>query len=1109
MLCKTGRLRDGQEYPSTVRKVCKLLGWELPAEASAGEFPSKYLGHDLGDPEEIREKLAPFLSRKENRDLPMLYRRFRGKYETQRNFGSLSKTDLGVWFSDWLMFARRDGYSHSDYFNYEFYRKEPEERNTFLSRRYRFRVSHVCNGFGGLRLNNRKNEFNKVYGAYVNRDWLDVELCSLEEFRVFAGKHPRFFAKPARGSLGKGARVIEPGEDADLEKLLEGFREEGLIIEEIIQQHEALAEFCPDTLNTIRVTTLLDMDNVLHILQTVGKFGRMGNCVDNFHGGGMAVSIDPMTGVIVSDAVNGAHERFSRHPDTGKVFKGFQYPCWEKFRSAVKGVALCLPSLHHIGWDVAITAQGEIEVVEGNTRPDFDVTQIADQVGKLPVYDELLKKFRKADQKMVQSMGWRYRLRKAYSGFDASEEIWDKLAERTMRHVAPDSASLIDLGCGKMQYARAYCRPGMEYIPVDFKERSSDTLVCDFNKGQFPEGEADVCLLSQVLEYVKDLPDFLEKVCHAARKQVLVVCRPFELDNEVDYRREMFLSTDFSEEFLVKTMESLGFYLRFSERPSEEKPTALYDFRSTEALDEDGCIEVFQQKFFERNGRIFFLLDRIKENPPGLEIASYRRAGMFREHLGVPVYLLTHEYQRNGGKYLEAYGSLQYLRNMYDDFQEIHRQTERPCHPKFPPMEEDCSMEWLGGDFRIWKGRECVLRCVTDKEDGSVRFVNCFAHGKLVRRDIYDVLGFLSQRQEHDPVTGEIARAEFYRPNGTVALLENYEIVDGTNALRSMELVGPDGMVRESFRTRQEAVDYWVRNLIAEEKGTCFLIGDRSRRYLHLCRRLGQSGEFSHVHVLHQIHSMHLLPPYDPMSSRTEVRCRFLHDRGIKSDCVVVLTERQKEHIKKRYGSYNRMEVIPHALHGEPAPARDVDPFRIVLVGRLRGEKGHDKAFAAFRRVLQKVPQAVLHLYGTGPSEKRIRSLAAAEGVGQSVVFEGFCRNIPEVFASSALSICTSVYEGFSLVVQESLQNGCPVVSFDCNYGPADMIEDGKNGYLVGPGDVASLADRIVRILQDEALRRKMSAYARESVRKFSPSLVARQWAKIFLEIMQRDEAVS
>ncbi|MBQ7479911.1 MAG: glycosyltransferase [Selenomonadaceae bacterium] len=411
--------------------------------------------------------------------------------------------------------------------------------------------------------------------------------------------------------------------------------------------------------------------------------------------------------------------------------------------------------------------------------------------------------------------------------------------------------------------------------------------------------------------------------------------------------------------------------------------------------------------------------------------------------------------------------------------------------------------------MEIWKGKERVLRCMTDKEDGSVRFVNYFDGGKLVRKDIYDVLGFLSQRQMHDPATGENTHAEFYRPDGTVALRETYEIVDGANSLKSMELVDRDGTVREVFGTRQEATAYWAMRLIAGEKGTCFLVGDRSRRYLHLCRKMGQSEEFSHVHVLHQIHNMHVLSPYNPMSSRTEARCRFLHDSGIKSDCVVVLTQRQKEHIEERYGSGNPIETIPHALHGKAAPAMAADPFKIVLAGRLHGQKGHDKALEAFRMVLQKVPKAVLHLYGTGPSEKKIREWVKSEGLGQSVVFEGFCPNMPEVFASSALSICTSVYEGFSLVVQESLQNGCPVVSFDCNYGPADMIEDGKNGYLVEQGDIASLADRMVRILQDEALRRKMSACARESVRKFSPSLVVRQWAKIFLEIMQKDEVVS
>ena len=1112
MLSETGISQEKRQgYPSTVREVCKILGWELPADASEGESLSKYIGHVLESQEEIREKLAPHLSRQELRDLPSRYRWFREKYDSQRNFEH-SKTDLGVWFSDWMMFARRDGYSHSDYFNYEFYRKEPGERNTFLSRRHRIQVVRICNDFGGLGFSSKKIEFYKVYSDFVKRDWIDAKECSPEKFRAFAKKHPRFFAKPSMGSFGEGARVVEPGDDADLAGLLEEFKKGGFVVEELIRQHETLAEFCPDTLNTIRVTTLLDMDNVPHILLAAGRFGRMGNCVDNFHGGGLAACIDPMTGVIVSDAIDGAHERYERHPDTGKMFKGFQYPYWEKLRSFIERAACCYPDLHHFGWDVVITEQGEIELVEGNTKPDFDVTQIADQIGKLHVYKDLLENFRKADQKNLQALGWRYRRRKAYSDFDASREVWDKLAERTMGHVVMDCASLMDLGCGKMQYAKAYRGLRVVYIPVDCKPRGSDTLVCDFNRGQFPEGQADTCLLSQVLEYVKDLPDFLEKVCRAARKQILVVCRPFELDDDVDDRMDLFISTDFSEDFLVKTMESFGFRLYFTERASEGGATVLYDFRSAEAMAYNEAIEVFRREFYERHGRIFFLLDRIKNDPPGLEIASYRRADLFREYLGVPVCLLTHEYQRNIGKYLEPYGSLKYLRNMYDDFQEINRQTEKPRCPEFPPMEEGCCVEWLGYDFRVWKGKERILRCIADKEDGSVCFVNYFdREDRIIRKDIYDILGFLSQRQIHDPMAGENVRAEFYRPDGSVAVRETYEVVDGENTLRTMELVERDGTVKKTFGTRQEAADYWVTHLLAEEEGSCFLISDRSQRYLHLCRQLKESGEFPNVHVLHQIHNMHVLPPYEPLSSRTEARCRFLYDSGIRTYCVIVLTERQKEHIARRYGSHNRIEVIPHALHGEPVPIVEPDPFKIILAGRLHGQKGHDKALEAFRKVLQKVPKAVLHLYGTGPDEKKVRGLVKARGLEQSVVFEGFCRNMPEVFASAALSICTSVYEGFSLAVQESLRNGCPVISFDCNYGPADMIEDGKNGYLVKQGDVASLADRMVKILQDEGLRRRMSNYARESVRKFAPSVVARKWANVFMEIMQKesDESVS
>ncbi|MBQ9479908.1 MAG: glycosyltransferase, partial [Selenomonadaceae bacterium] len=122
-------------------------------------------------------------------------------------------------------------------------------------------------------------------------------------------------------------------------------------------------------------------------------------------------------------------------------------------------------------------------------------------------------------------------------------------------------------------------------------------------------------------------------------------------------------------------------------------------------------------------------------------------------------------------------------------------------------------------------------------------------------------------------------------------------------------------------------------------------------------------------------------------------------------------------------------------------------------------------------------------------------------------VLEGFSRDMPSVFASAALLILTSDYEGAPLVIQESLYQGCPVVALDCTYGPADMIEDGVNGYLVPFADVELMADRIAQILLSPELRQRMSDNAPSSLKKFSQPVVAGMWAKLLLGMMRAREA--
>ncbi|MBQ9273454.1 MAG: glycosyltransferase [Succinivibrio sp.] len=101
----------------------------------------------------------------------------------------------------------------------------------------------------------------------------------------------------------------------------------------------------------------------------------------------------------------------------------------------------------------------------------------------------------------------------------------------------------------------------------------------------------------------------------------------------------------------------------------------------------------------------------------------------------------------------------------------------------------------------------------------------------------------------------------------------------------------------------------------------------------------------------------------------------------------------------------------------------------------------------------------------------------------------------------------TSRHEGFSLALQEALYAGVPVVSFDCRYGPAALIEDGVNGYLVESGDKDGMAARLVEILGDDKLRERLSQAARLSMQRFTPKRIAALWAQTLLSLMPESDA--
>ena len=572
-----------------VFKACEFLGLKFPDKLTASSqeiFPSDYFGDDFELDSSTEKKLRS--ARKWSKDkLDRVYKNFSEKFETQKPLKQ-TKTDLNIYFCDFVLFVGKQmGASSDDYFDFEFYNKSFDLRNTFLvEKHFNLRMT-LCNNYSEMTLVNNKASTNAFFADFIHRDWLDLSKCTVKELKLFAAKHPRFISKPVTGFHGKGIKIIQTEPGQKFKKLFTNLRDKKMLVEEIISQHEEISAFCPDTVNTIRVHTFLDTHNVAHILTATGRFGRVGNVADNPQQGGCYVTIDPKTGVIISVAINNAHERFQTHPDTEKPFKDFQYPAWKKLRATVKAMAKLIPQLRHIAWDLAINDNGEPVLVEANGGSAVDVQQAADSVGRLYLYKPLLDELQNYQQDKMRRLGYRVNnLRNVDSAYEISLPRQDFRLQYAMEKLIPDCTSLMDLGCREKKDAKLLCPDNVKYIPVDFKKHDPKVIACDFNKAEFPDMKVDACLCAFTAEYVKHLPQFLRNMCNAAQKQILILCCPVDKETNKNSRWKNPFLTDFTEEFLIETLTQNNFKLKAQYPDSDNPAIILYDFRKINSTGE-------------------------------------------------------------------------------------------------------------------------------------------------------------------------------------------------------------------------------------------------------------------------------------------------------------------------------------------------------------------------------------------------------------------------------------------------------------------------------------------------------------------------------------------